>query len=78
MSPSSSVHNAFWEKRCPLYISKRERAVEDNDWVGERKGECIMAQHVYYRTCCIPFTHEGLSEKIRNQREFKMRLVGHQ
>lgn len=75
MSPSS-VHNAFWEKKCPLYIS--ERAVEDNDWVGERKGKCIMAQHVYYRTCCIPFTHGGLSEKICYQRELKTRPVGNQ
>lgn len=40
-----------------------ERAVKDNDWLEERKGECIMAQHVYYRTCCIAFTLGGLSEK---------------
>lgn len=61
MSPSSSVHNAFWERKCPLSI--RERAVKDNDWVEERKGECIMAQHVYYRTCCIAFTHWGVIRK---------------
>jgi len=47
---------------CPSE-RERERAVEDNDWVEERKGECIMAQHVYYRTCCIAFTDGGLSEK---------------
>ncbi len=39
ISPFSSVHNAFWEKKCPLSIRERESAVED--WMGERKGECI-------------------------------------
>lgn len=65
MSPFSSVQNAFWELKCPLSIRERERerVVEDNDWVGERKGECIMAQHVYCGTLCIPFTHGGFQKK---------------
>ncbi len=50
-------------KRNVLCPSESERAVEDNDWMGERKGECIMAQHVYCGTCCIPFTYEGFQKK---------------
>lgn len=47
--------------------SQKDRVVEDNERMGERKGECIMTQHVYYWTCWIPFTYGGFRFKKKKQ-----------
>ncbi len=75
ISPFSSVHNAFWEKKCPLSIRERERG---RGLDGREKRGMYMAQHVHLGTCCIPFTFGGFQKKNLLPMGDEVRPVGRQ